>query len=78
MDGHHFGFIIEFKRKSFKGGKLFLIHPSIQDQRYPRPTREQVSTCDPRAFKVWFSWLHRKELMSLGFASKHCKYSILR
>jgi hypothetical protein len=44
MDGHHFGFIIEFKRKRFKGGKLFLIHPSIQDQRYPRPQESKFGS----------------------------------
>jgi len=51
MDGHHFGFIIEFKRKRFIGGKLFLIHHlfKIKDT---KTTREQVSTCDPRAFKA--------------------------
>jgi hypothetical protein len=47
MDGHHFGFIIEFKRKRFKGGKLFLIHQSIQDQRYPRPQESKFQHVIP-------------------------------
>jgi len=45
-----------------------LSYPPIHSgSKIPRPQREQqVSTCDPRAFKVWFSWLQRKELMSFG------------
>jgi hypothetical protein len=44
-----------------------LSYPLIYSgSKIPKTTREQVSTCDPRAFKVWFSWFQRKELMSLG------------